>query len=133
MPARRKRSSTSLAVKTAELAFAAPQVVAHRLTRMALAGPQPSSRDRTEFTRMVAEKNAAFSESWLAMATQATLVNQALAMSVFRSFMPGRKPSAAATAAQLHAAAVKLAGAGLAPVHRKAVANRKRLARTKLR
>ena len=133
MPTRRKRTSASLAVKTAELAFAAPQVVAHRLARMALAGPQLSSRDRTEFTRMVAEKNTAFTESWLAMATQATLANQALAMSFFRSFKPGRKPSAAATAAQLRRAAVKLAGAGLAPVHRKAVANSKRLARTKLR
>ena len=34
----RRRPSRSLSVKTAELAFAVPQVVAHRLLRMANAG-----------------------------------------------------------------------------------------------
>ena len=63
MTFRGKRGNTSLRVKTAELAFAAPQVVACRLTRMALASPQPSKRDRTELTRMVAGKNVAFGAS----------------------------------------------------------------------
>ena len=69
MPARR-RPSTSLSAKTAELALAVPQVVAHRLLRMAHAGPHLSARDRKEFARMVAEKNSAFGESWNAMALQ---------------------------------------------------------------
>ena len=135
MPARR-RSSLSLSAKTAELAFAVPQVVAHRLLRMAHAGPHLSARDRKEFARMIAEKHSAFGESWNAMAAQAALANQALAASFFRSFLAvagGKKPSAVATASQLHKAALGVLGKGLSPVHRKAVANAKRLSRTKLR
>ena len=132
----RKRLRQSLAVKATELAFAVPQVVAHRVARMALAGPQLSMRDRREFERMVAEKNAAFGESWNAMAKQAALANRALAASFFQSFLMvarGKQPSAATSAAQLHKAALGVLGKGLAPVHRKAVANARRLARTKLR
>jgi hypothetical protein len=136
MPTRRRLGSRSLATKAAELAFAVPQVVAHRVTRMALSSPKLSPRDRKEFERMVAEKNVAFAESWKAMAAQAALSNQALAASFFRSFIAvsrGKKPSAAATAHQIHQAALGVLGKGLAPVHRKAVANAKRLSRTKLR
>jgi hypothetical protein len=136
MATRRSRATRSLAAKAAELAFAVPQVVAHRVTRMALSSPKPSPRDRKEFERMVAEKNTAFAESWKAMAAQAALANQALAASFFQSFLSaarGKKPSAAAAANHLHKAALGVLGKGLAPVHRKAVANAKRLSRTKLR
>ena len=136
MAIRRRRAAHSLATKAAELAIAVPQVVAHRMARMALAGPRLSPRDRKEFERMVAEKNSAFGESWNAMAAQAALANQAFAASFFRSFLSvarGRKPSVAASAAELHKAALGVLGKGFAPVHRKAMANAKRLARTKLR
>ncbi len=85
---------------------------------------------------MVAEKNTAFNESWKAMAAHAALANQALAASFFQAFLSaarGKKPSAVATANQLHKAALGVLGKGLAPIHRKAVANAKRLSRTKLR
>ena len=87
MPSRKARGSRSLAVKAVELAFAVPQVVAHRITRMALSGPKLSARDRKEFERMVAEKNAAFVESWIAMTARAAVPTQALAASFFRSFL----------------------------------------------
>jgi len=136
MPARRSRNSLSVATKAAELALAVPQVVAHRVTRMAIAGPSPSKRDRKEFVLMVAEKNAAFHESWNAMAAQAFRANQALAATFIQSmWSPSirRKPSANAVATQFQSAALGILGKGLGPVHRKAVANAKRLARTKLR
>jgi len=135
MPARRRRS-LSLSAKTAELAFAVPQVVAHRLLRMAHAGPHLSARDRKEFKRMVTEKTSAFGEAWNAMALQTMLANQALAASWLRAlWVPSlaRRPSAAAVAADLQHAALGVLGKGMAPVHRKAVANAKRLSRTKLR
>lgn len=132
MPSRRMRKTTTLFAKAAELAFAVPQVVAHRVTRMAIASPDLSDRDRKEFQRMSAEKTAAFTESWNAMNRQAIRANHALAMSFFRSFWKGG-PSANAVAAQMHSAALGVLGKGIAPVHRKAVANAKRLARTKLR
>lgn len=136
MATRRRRVHHPLAVKATELAFAVPQVVAHRVARMALSGPKLSARDQKEFARMVEEKNAAFGESWRAMSAQAALANHALATSFFRSFLAaahGKQPSAAASAAQFQKAALGVLGKGLAPVHRKATANAKRLARTKLR
>jgi len=103
---------------------------------MAIAGPVPSARDRKEFKRMVAEKTSAFGEAWNAMALQTMLANQALAASWLRAlWVPSlaRRPSAAAVAADLQHAALGVLGKGMAPVHRKAVANAKRLSRTKLR
>lgn len=136
MVTRRKDAHHSLAAKATELAFAVPQVVAHRLARMPLPGTTLSARDRKEFARMVTEKNAAFTESWMAMSAQAVLANQALTASFFGSFLAaarGKQPSAAASVAQFQKAALGIMGKGLAPVHRKATANAKRLNRTKLR
>jgi hypothetical protein len=70
------------------------------------------------------------------MATHGARVNQALAASFFKSLLGaahGKRPSPARSLAQLHHAALGVLGKGLAPVHRKAVANAKRLGRTKLR
>lgn len=136
MPPRRTCKTTSLLAKSAELAFAVPQVVAHRVTRMALAGPAVSARDRKEFQRMGAEKAAAFGESWQAMTLQAMRANQALALSFARSFWsasPRGMLDSGRAVAQLQGAALGVLGKGMAPVHRKAVANAKRLARTRLR
>lgn len=135
MASRRPRKSSSMAVRLAELSFAVPQVVAHRVTRMALAGHTPSARDKKEFELMVAEKKAAFGQSFTAMAAEAVRANQALALSMFTSmWFPGsRKPSAPALAAKVQRAAMGVLNKGVAPVHSKAVANAKRLARTKLR
>ncbi len=135
MSSRHNRSTTLLMTKAAELAFAVPPVVAHRVTRMAIAGPVLSERDRKEFHGMAAEKTAAFAESWNAMAMQTMRANQALGMYLIRSFWSSRGAtlSAQAVATQMNAAALGILGKGVAPVHRRAVANARRLARTKLR
>lgn len=135
----RIRKSTSIAAKATELAIAVPQVIAHRVTRMAIADPKLSQRDRKEFHRMGTEKIAAFSESWIAMMMQAALANQQLAASFIRLFwspwlwMLGSNSSSNSTSSQLHNATLGVFAKGIAPVHRTAVANAKRLARTKLR
>ena len=87
MPHRRRRHATSLMIKTTELALAVPQVVAHRVTRMALAGAFPTARDQREFRQMGAEKMAAFTESWNAMAAEAFRANFSLATSFWRSWL----------------------------------------------
>ena len=136
MASRRTRAKSSLAQQAAELAVAVPQVVAHRVTRMALAGPHPSPRDRKEFARMVAEKNEAFAEAWREMMLHGARARQALGATLVASFLAaarGRRPSPARSVAQLQQATLGVLGKGLAPVHRKAVANARRLARTKLR
>jgi hypothetical protein len=137
MPARRKRSSRTLQAQAAELAWAVPQVVAHRLARMASAGPKPTPRDRKEFARMVAEKHEAFGESWQAMAWHTLRAQQSFAAALARAatapLARRRKPAANALALELQRSTLAVFGKGLAPVRRRAVANAKRLARTKLR
>ena len=111
--ARRSRSHGAATFKAAELGVAAPQVIAHRLTRMALAGHRPSARDRKEFTGMVLEKQLAFSRSWIA-AWQGMFSAQAeLAAWAWR-----------------HSGAI--ANAAIAPIHSKATSNARRLSRTAL-
>jgi hypothetical protein len=133
MTRRRIPSSSSLAWKCVELAIVAPQVASHRLLRMMLASGKPSARDRREFERMVVEKQVVFVESFSAMAINMLRANQAIAASVlgsrgraFTDMLP--KPAAQA---KLRRAGVRLLSAGLAPVHRKATANARRLRRTK--
>ena len=131
MPSRRRtrqHDAWSTTLKTAELAWAAPQVVAHRLGRMAVAGPLPSSRDSQEFMRMWSEKVTAFSDSWSAMAFEGFAANQAVMSSLMRGFWnPWRAPSSLATMSQMQNATWGVLAAGLHPVHRVAVANARRL------
>jgi hypothetical protein len=137
MPARRLRKAQSIARQATDLALAAPQVVAHRVARMAISGPLPSARDRREFERMSAEKTAAFTQAWAAMFAQAARSNQSLASAWLQALMappgPKRASSAAALATQWQGAALSVLDKGMAPVRRKAVANARRLARTRLR
>ncbi|NML47901.1 hypothetical protein HHL11_29395 [Ramlibacter sp. G-1-2-2] len=115
------RRSRTLSRQATELAVAVPQVVAHRLTRMALAGPNPSARDRREFHGMGAEKVVAFWQSWFAM-------GWATVESMQKMWIAG-----------LQGARVPLIDVqqvmarGMAPVHRKATSNARRLARTRMR
>lgn len=130
------RRSKSLAAQTIELGFAVPQVIAHRATRMAMAGATPSARDRKEIHRMSTEKMLAFNEAWTAMAKQAVLENQKLALSMMQSvWFPWLRttPSARATSQQLTNAMLGVLGKGMVPIRRRAVANAKRLGRAKRR
>jgi len=131
----RNLKTLSLATKTAELAWATPQVMAHRITRMALSGPLPSARDKKEFDLMSAEKVAAFTESWNAMATQALQSQQAMAMGLLGSFwsLSAARATSVDTVGDMQRAALDVLAKGMAPVHRTATANARRLARTKLR
>lgn len=122
------RSQRRAATQAAELAWAAPQVVAQRLLRIAAAGASPSGRDRQEFSRMVWEKVAAFNESWLAVTFEAWRVQQAMWWSTLTSlwlpWLPARRRPGSR-------ALLGIVGHGLAPVHRRAVANAKRLRRAR--
>ena len=121
MPSRRRsRPSSRIATQVAELALAAPQVMAHRLARLAVAGASPSARDRGEFYRMSAEKVIAFYESWNAILLAQLRANWALALCPFQWWW---------SPARLRRTNLAILGAGLAPVHRRATANLRRLGR----
>ncbi|HPQ96992.1 MAG: hypothetical protein KDI44_07230 [Thiothrix sp.] len=111
-----------------ETAVAAPQVVAHRLMRMTLAGFTPSTRDQKEFYRMGAEKVQAFQESWLAMGMQLMQANQQLMLSMLFPFAGSRRYAGRKGAERL---ATDVLTSGMKPVHKRAVANVRRLGRTR--
>lgn len=117
MSTRRTRKAPPVTRQAAELAVAVPQVIAHRLTRLALAGPAPSARDRREFQRMGVEKAAAFAESWNAMARQTHEANPTLVSSFLPAFWaPARaRASAQSAARQVGRAVTAIVRAGRAP------------------
>lgn len=139
------------AFKMWELGVAVPQVMAHRTARIAAAGHMPSDCDRMEFMRMGQEKIEAFAESWSAMAMQMTTFNLQFSSLAARQWWgawaalpqlmlagsPDRmiKTQAALLRAmtsgagnrQLSDSLSRIVAKGLAPVHRTATANVKRL------
>ena len=136
MPSRAQRK---LAQQTLGLSMAVPQVIAHRVGRMATAGPNPSARDRKEFKQMSAEKTAAFYESWTAMGLAAMKAQQQMAAAMWRTAAtapwsrarPGSVNSLMPTGNTLARHALQVMSQGMAPVHRRAVGNAKRLGRLK--
>lgn len=125
--------SKRLSRQALELSIAAPQVVAQRVTRMALAGAVPSARDQKEFKQMSDEKVTAFYQSWTAIWAQMYksqfAIAQTMISAVTTAMVAGKQPSATSTLSVLSRETNKVLSAGIAPVHRKAVSNAKRLSR----
>ena len=103
--------------------MAVPQVIAHRMARLAFAGASPSARDRREFRRMGAEKVAAFYESWNAMYLALLRANLNLALSPFQVWWSPMRG---------HRTGLSILGHGLAPISRRAAANARRLRRRRI-
>ena len=119
-----RRPRPSSASHLVDLGIAAPQIMAHRLARMAAAGATPSARDRREFTGMVLEKQAAFAQGWMAMWVEAALAQQRFLLACLAG-TPWTFTQALRAGADWEQAASR----GLAPLRNKAVANARRLSR----
>ena len=150
----------ALGMKAMQMSSAAAQVIAIRTTRMASAGLNPTAADRREMKLMGAEKVDAFSRAGQVLATgtlplvagmagQAirtsldvlaatsqlaasrtipqTMARQCKLADTLMRAAPNAQQGAASTAT------ARLAHRALAPVHRKATANAKRLTTTKSR
>jgi hypothetical protein len=132
MASRHRNIGRAVARESFALAVAAPEVVAHRMLRMWLAGGNWSQRDRAELHRMSAEKVAAFYESWNAMFLEMFRANIEFTLSCM-GWWPWSAASSKRFPAQLSAHGQRtiaaMLGAGIAPVRRRAVANVKRLRR----
>ncbi|MEO8486629.1 MAG: polyhydroxyalkanoate granule-associated phasin [Betaproteobacteria bacterium] len=128
---KRIRRASRDATRAFELAVSAPQVAALRMMRMAAAGPFPSSRDRGEMLAMGTEKVAAFHEAWQAMAAEGARRQWDLWLSPTFWTLPWMPPARSADwlAGNARRAGLAVLGEGLAPVHRRVVANAKRLRR----
>ncbi|MBN9462464.1 MAG: hypothetical protein J0H00_14740 [Burkholderiales bacterium] len=131
MAVRRLSRTTTTARKLGELGLAAPQVAAHRLSRMALNGPVYSVRDQREFIGMIQEKQVAFVQSWMAMFWEGVKVQQGPWRAWATAFSWWTSPRRRAPLSP--DTLLRIANKGLAPVHRRAVANSRRLARTRPR
>ena len=144
----------TLGMKAMQMSAAAAQVIAIRTTRMATHGLNPNAADRREMTLMGAEKVDAFSRAGQALATGALPLVAGMAGQAWRTgfdlFNASAQLAASRTIPQTLArqrkladtlmrgspsaqqgaasnATAKLAHRALAPVHRKATANAKRL------
>lgn len=127
----------SLQRKAAELTVAAPVVVAHRVGRMLVARGNPSTRDQKEFALMTSEKTEAMAEAWAAIGATVMRASQRNLQSGFDAWMNprtyrelamGRLPKALRSPwGRVGDDMVRATLNGLAPVHRRAVANAKRL------
>lgn len=124
-----------LASRSADTWLASGAVIAERTRRMAAMGSRPSAADQREMRRMVDEKVSATGESAQAMTAQAISLAQASA-SRWMTFTHaqtmamlgfGRMPSTAPAANAAMRASVSMAEAALAPFHRRATANARRL------
>ena len=135
VPAEFRTQFDPLAAKTIETALAAPQVITHRLTRMAIAGHNPTERDIQEFNQMWLEKVEAFYESWSGMMLQAMRVQQGiwqanLEMVCKPWWEPGSPAEMSASMTAFGNGVLGMWNKGLAPVHRRTVANVRRLAKS---
>jgi hypothetical protein len=136
MPRQSSRRSRSLARHSLDLSIAAPQVIAHRIARIAHAGATPSARDLAEFKRMGAEKVAAFGAAWQAVGLAAVRAQQSYLRTLTRSLLTPwwiAPPDLGALARRANPVAVDVLAAGIAPIRHKAVGNARRLARRRRR
>jgi hypothetical protein len=132
----RRSHTAKVLTQLTRLSSAAPQVIAHRLQRMAAAGPVVSARDRREFSGMVAEKPLALAQAWQGMWHAGAKAQQELLLSLTRTLLqPGWVKPATGTrlARQIGESGLAVLSQGLAPLERKASANARRLAKGRKR
>lgn len=118
----RRRRATSTSHRLLELGMLAPAIAGSRLARMALEGASPSARGRSELFAMVLEKQVAFAQAWSAVWTETARMQMQFGAAWMSSV-----PTAAQTARIADAGLRRIAAKALAPVHRKVVANARRL------
>jgi len=123
-------ANAALWMKMWEVGAVAPIVIGYRLAGMARAGSEPSAKDRRELTRMGQEKVDAWYEASLSTGQRLFEANLALAGMFWRQAWGGALSPAALTA-WLARLGPGMLTAGLTPVHRRVVANNRRLARSR--
>lgn len=137
---------TRTGLRAAETLSASGDVVARRgaIIRTALA--TPFAADHAELARMVPEKLDAFSKAGMAMTTEYLAMQAGLFgefQNIWAMALRGRPPTfgeasaladrAAAFGMRETERAAKLGGVGLAPIHRQATSNARRLKRARTR
>lgn len=146
-----------LAIKTGEMILGSAQVIAHRTTRMALAGGTPGETDRQEFALMGREKGEAAFDSARSMGFPLLMLNQQVAALAFKQMLSAwtsmlsigssRTPAqtverqakfvrdtigdSVVAASKLSGASARVARSALRPVHKRVAGNVIRLGKKK--
>ena len=132
MKKRPHSSASRVASRLAQLSSDVPQVVAHRVSRMATSGPVPSARDQREFTGMVMEKPMAFAHSYMNMWMAGLQVQQTFWASLSRAMLQPPWLSLRTHADAFHRAGQGgwfVLDRGIGPIQRQAASNARRLNR----
>jgi hypothetical protein len=129
-------------LKAAEMTVAAGAVIGVRMGMIAAAPHYPCNADRAELSRMVPEKIRAFSEAGTAVVEAYWSLHRDVGdymVCLGRTMMAGRVPLPSdliemAERTSIHATRIAASGVGavsvaLAPLHKEATANARRLAR----
>ena len=117
-------------MKLWEVSATAPMVIGYRLMGMAPPGTPPTARQRRELTRMGQEKMDAWYEGALATGQRMFEANLALTGVFWRQVLAGSL-SPGAFAASFARLGPQLLTDSLGPVHRRVVANNRRLSRAR--
>lgn len=124
---KRNDETLRLGRQVAEINTVVPSIVSRRVMRLALSGTSPSRSDRREMMRMNSEKWQAASQSAMAMAAFAMQQQMAIAQSFWQAvWTPWMGMPVGGTPAVSNPVAGMLS-AGIAPYHRIATANARRL------
>jgi hypothetical protein len=123
---RHTHSNRRLTKQLTDLSFAAPMVIATRVSRMLAAGASPNASDRRENQQMVAEKISASQDAMTAMAMSALRIQGEFASATMQTWLrPWSNP--VANPAWWLQRATTVAEEGLAPISARAVGNARRL------
>ena len=117
-------------MKLWEVGATAPMVIGYRLMGMAPPGTPPTARQRHELNRMGQEKIDAWYEGALATGQRVFEANLALTGAFWRQVWAGSLSPGVFTAGFARLGP-QLLTAGIGPVHRRVVANNRRLSRTR--
>jgi hypothetical protein len=143
MPRRSRQTASlfstwlDLAARSTEMYCASTEVIAKRTRQLATMGPNPPAADQREMKRMVEEKADAASESLNAMGTSTAAAYQSAMLRGMdqmvrnaTAVMLGGNPMRMKLGMDFTEVATtyaKVAKAGMAPYHRRATSNAKRL------
>lgn len=123
----RINDTSRLKRQVAEINAVVPDILSRRLTRLAYAGVAPSRSDRSEMSRMSSEKWQAASQSAAAMAAFAMHQQMVMAQAFWQAVWAPWLGVSSAKRLPSTNPVVGLLSAGIAPYHRIATANARRL------
>ena len=118
-----------LGKQVAEINAVVPGIVSRRIMQMAWAGATPSRSDRTELSRMSNEKWLAASQSAMAMTAFAMQQQLAIAQSFWQAVWAPWLGMSGPRGLPVSNPVAGMLSAGVAPYHRIATANARRLGR----